>query len=223
MYNIVLRTANSKNTLYTKAVAIDLGMNTFAAIADTDAHITIIDGKTMLNAYRQVDSNPALLGIQDMSLHFSVNQLVMKWKSQGIQAVYVGCCGGRYLKLCNKKENHIFYRYRVFEKFVSCIETQCKINDIHCETTGFDESYTSLASAISCDYVPALEETETGKFSGVRNNQNYTVGKLITINSDVNGVLNILHKAGFDIVISADSNLDRHIIIRNNIFEGVIS
>lgn len=106
-----------------------------------------------------------------------------------------------------RKKDHLFYKYRIFEKFVVFLENLCSKSDIHIESTDFDESYTSMGSSIGGDYLPELGEGSESKFSGERYNGVYEVDKNITMNADVNASINILCKAGFSIYVGADSNL----------------
>lgn len=56
--------------------------------------------------------------------------------------------------------------------------------------------------------MPSIGDGKSHEFIGARVKGKYFINDHITIHADVNGALNILHKAGFDIYIVPDSNID---------------
>lgn len=77
---------------------------------------------------------------------------------------------------------------------------KCEENGIEC--TEQEESYTSKASFLDSDFIPVYGN-EDGKyeFSGWRNGRTYKIkGKNQKIHADLNGALNIMRKAGYELV-----------------------
>ena len=210
MYNstlMTIRTSNKENGIYDLVVGIDLGVVRLATMVDTDGNVEFMDKGVVMGYCKEIERGHYKEEMLNIWLYSIANDYVKKWKIAGVEAVYIGCCKGDYLTLCGNKRNHPFYKYGVFEKLVRFFEQLCSKENIHIEATSFDESYTSRANALNSDYIPNHGDKNIPGFSGKRVMGQYIIDKNISINSDVNAAMNILHKAGFNIRVTVNCNL----------------
>ena len=87
-----------------------------------------------------------------------------------------------------------------FNKLIEILKYKCQENGIECIEQ--EESYTSKASFLDNDYIPVYgEENDKYEFSGWRNGRIYKIkGKNQRIHADLNGALNIMRKAGYELI-----------------------
>ena len=87
-----------------------------------------------------------------------------------------------------------------FNKLIEILKYKCQENGIECIEQ--EESYTSKASFLDNDYIPVYgEENDKYEFSGWRNGRIYKIkGKNQRIHADLNGALNIMRKAGHELI-----------------------
>ena len=87
-----------------------------------------------------------------------------------------------------------------FNKLIEILRYKCQENGIECIEQ--EESYTSKASFLDNDYIPVYgEENNKYEFSGWRNGRIYKIkGKEQRIHADLNGALNIMRKAGHELI-----------------------
>ena len=103
------------------------------------------------------------------------------------------------IDLHSKLENRNFCMIP-FNKLIEILRYKCQENGIECIEQ--EESYTSKASFLDNDYIPVYgEENDKYEFSGWRNGRIYKIkGKDQKIHSDLNGALNIMRKAGHELI-----------------------
>ena len=87
-----------------------------------------------------------------------------------------------------------------FNKLIEILKYKCEENGIECIEQ--EESYTSRVSFLDNDYIPVYgEENDKYEFSGWRNGRIYKIkGKEQRIHADLNGALNIMRKAGHELI-----------------------
>ena len=110
------------------------------------------------------------------------------------------------IDLHSKLENRNFCMIP-FNKLIETLKYKCEENGI--EYIEQEESYTSKASFLDNDYIPVYgEENDKYEFSGWRNGRIYKIkGKDQRIHADLNGALNIMRKAGYELVENIPSLL----------------
>jgi len=94
-----------------------------------------------------------------------------------------------------------------FNKLIEILRYKCQENGIECIEQ--EESYTSKASFLDNDFIPVYgEENDKYEFSGWRNKRIYKIKKKNQrIHADLNGALNIMRKAGHELVENIPSLL----------------
>ena len=103
------------------------------------------------------------------------------------------------IDLHSKLENRNFCMIP-FNKLIEILKYKCEENGIEC--TEQEESYTSRASFLNNDFMPVYgEKNKDYEFSGWRNGRTYKIkGKNQKIHADYNGALNIMRKAGNELI-----------------------
>ena len=103
------------------------------------------------------------------------------------------------IDLHSKLENRNFCMIP-FNKLIEILKYKCEENGIEC--TEQEESYTSRASFLNNDFMPVYgKENQEYEFSGWRNGRTYKIkGKNQKIHADYNGALNIMRKAGNELI-----------------------
>ena len=134
-------------------------------------------------------------------LGYYANRLIEEFKSLGITKLVIGKNKEQKqeINLYSKVENRNFCMIP-FNKLIEILRYKCEENGIEC--TEQEESYTSKASFLDSDFIPVYGN-EDGKyeFSGWRNGRTYKIkGKNQKIHADLNGALNIMRKAGYELV-----------------------
>ena len=134
-------------------------------------------------------------------LGYYANRLIEEFKSLGITKLVIGKNKEQKqeINLYSKVENRNFCLIP-FNKLTEILRYKCEENGIEC--TEQEESYTSKASFLDSDFIPVYGN-EDGKyeFSGWRNGRTYKIkGKNQRIHADLNGALNIMRKAGYELV-----------------------
>ena len=106
------------------------------------------------------------------------------------------------IDLHSKLENRNFCMIP-FNKLIEILKYKCEENGIECIEQ--EESYTSKASFLDNDFIPVYgEENKEYEFSGWRNGRIYKIkGKKQKIHADLNGALNIMRKAGHELIEKA--------------------
>ena len=103
------------------------------------------------------------------------------------------------IDLHSKLENRNFCMIP-FNKLIEILRYKCQENGIECIEQ--EESYTSRASFLNNDYIPVYgTEDREYEFSGWRNGRIYKIkGRNQRIHADMNGALNIMRKAGHELL-----------------------
>ena len=210
---LIIPTSNKLNGYRESAVAIDMGTVRFAAMVDTWGNVTIEESRRVLDICREVWEGKKDLNFLETFIAVMVKKYVDEWYKDGIEAVYVGCCKGNFLKLCNGNKNSYFYKYGIFKSFVKFVDIFCKECGIYVETVECDESYTSLSNSLNSDFVHSYGDDNVGKQTGKIDKGNYFADSHLVINADVNACLNLLHKKGHNLYVAPDSNLFDYITL----------
>ena len=141
-------------------------------------------------------------------LGYYANRLVEEFVSLNVSKLIIGKNKEQKqeIDLHSKLENRNFCMIP-FNKLIEILKYKCEENGIEC--TEQEESYTSKASFLDNDYIPVYgEENDKYEFSGWRNGRIYKIkGKDQRIHSDLNGALNIMRKAGYELVENIPSLL----------------
>ena len=139
-------------------------------------------------------------------LGFYANRLVEELVSLNVAKLIIGKNKEQKngIDLHSKLENRNFCMIP-FNKLIEILRYKCQENGIECIEP--EESYTSKASFLDNDYIPVYgEENDKYEFSGWRNGRIYKIkGKDQRIHSDLNGALNIMRKAGYELVENVPS------------------
>lgn len=103
------------------------------------------------------------------------------------------------IDLHSKLENRNFCMIP-FNKLTGILKYKCEENGIECIEQ--EESYTSRASFLDKDFIPVYgTEDREYEFSGWRNGRTYKIKrKNQRIHADYNGALNIMRKAGHELI-----------------------
>ena len=134
-------------------------------------------------------------------LGYYANRLVEELASLNVSKLVIGKNKEQKQKidLHSKLENRNFFMIP-FNKLIEILKYKCEENGIGC--TEQEESYTSRASFLDNDFIPVYgnEDTEY-EFSGWRNGRIYKIKKKNQrIHADLNGALNIMRKAGHELL-----------------------
>ena len=139
-------------------------------------------------------------------LGYYANRLIEELVSLNISKLIIGKNKEQKngIDLHSKLENRNFCMIP-FNKLIEILKYKCQENGIECIEQ--EESYTSKASFLDNDYIPVYgEENDKYEFSGWRNGRIYKIkGKEQRIHADLNGALNIMRKAGHELVESVPS------------------
>ena len=207
-------TKQSRNKSNKKIASIDLGLNNLATVTSNSFNPLIINGKPLksINQYsnkmiakyqkllpnKQYSSNKINfirykreMKVNDYlskSAKYLVNYLV----SQSIKVLIVGTNTGWKQNINIGKRNNQNFTNIPFYKFKNKLAYLCKEAGI--EFIEQEESYTSKSSFLDDDPLPTHPNPEKIVFSGRRIVRGLYKSKNKTINSDVNGSLNILKK-----------------------------
>lgn len=219
-------TAPNQELDYSKAMAIDLGVNNFVTCGTTDFKAFIIDGKgaKSCNAYANkqnaklrselakegnVESRPLWQSMRlgkiwtdrnlyiDNFMHQAVAWLVNYALKKHIGNAVIGYNPGWKDKVEMGSVNNQNFCSLPFGRFKDLLISQCCLNGILCITQ--EESYTSKASFLDNDPIPVYGEKRTApvKFSGTREERGrYVSADGRSWNADVNALYNILAKSG---------------------------
>ena len=132
---------------------------------------------------------------------FYANSLVEELTSLNVSKLIIGKNKEQKngIDLHSKLENRNFCMIP-FNKLIEILKYKCQENGIECIEQ--EESYTSRASFLDNDYIPVYgEENDKYEFSGWRNGRIYKIKyKNQKIHADLNGALNIMRKAGHELV-----------------------
>ena len=139
-------------------------------------------------------------------LGYYVNRLVKELVSLNVSKLIIGKNKEQKqeIDLHSKLENRNFCMIP-FNKLIETLRYKCEENGIEC--TEQEESYTSRASFLDNDFIPVYgEEDRKYEFSGWRNGRIYKIKKKNQrIHADLNGALNIMRKAGHELIESISS------------------
>ena len=134
-------------------------------------------------------------------LGYYANRLIEVFVSLNVSKLIIGKNKEQKneIDLHSKLENRNFCMIP-FNKLIEILKYKCQENGIECIEQ--EESYTSKASFLDNDYIPVYgEENNKYEFSGWRNGRIYKIkGKEQRIHSDLNGALNIMRKAGHELI-----------------------
>lgn len=104
----VIPTANEENKEYKTAVGGDLGLRRFATMTDTNGNVSIMDNNEAYRYCELIENGESSEAVLDTWVFLNTKACVDEWKRRGIEAVYIGCCKGNFLKLCNEKKGPSF-------------------------------------------------------------------------------------------------------------------
>jgi len=134
-------------------------------------------------------------------LGYYANRLIEEFVSLNVSKLIIGKNKEQKneIDLHSKLENRNFCMIP-FNKLIEILKYKCQENGIECIEQ--EESYTSKASFLDNDYIPVYgEENNKYEFSGWRNGRIYKIKeKEQRIHSDLNGALNIMRKAGHELI-----------------------
>ena len=134
-------------------------------------------------------------------LGYYANRLIEELNSLNVAKLIIGKNKEQKkgINLHSKLENRNFCMIP-FNKLIEILKYKCQENGIECIEQ--EESYTSKASFLDNDYIPVYgEENDKYEFSGWRNRRIYKIkGKEQRIHADLNGALNIMRKAGHELI-----------------------
>ena len=134
-------------------------------------------------------------------LGYYANRLVEELASLNVSKLIIGKNKEQKqeIDLHSKLENRNFCMIP-FNKLIEILRYKCEENGIECIEQ--EESYTSRASFLDNDFIPIYgAEDKEYEFSGWRNGRIYKIkGKDQRIHADLNGALNIMRKAGHELI-----------------------
>ena len=134
-------------------------------------------------------------------LGYYANKLIKEFKLIGIDKFIIGKNKEQKQEIDfhSKLENRNFCMIP-FNKLIEILKYKCEENGIECMEQ--EESYTSKANFLNNDFIPVYgEENREYEFSGWRNGRTYKIkGKNQKIHADLNGALNIMRKAGHELI-----------------------
>ena len=134
-------------------------------------------------------------------LGYYANRLVEELTSLNVSKLIIGKNKEQKqeIDLHSKLENRNFCLIP-FNKLIEILKYKCEENGIECIEQ--EESYTSKASFLDNDFIPVYgTENKEYEFSGWRNGRIYKIkGKNQKIHADLNGALNIMRKAGHELI-----------------------
>lgn len=212
-WEIVLNyTKPQKNTRLdpTKYLGIDLGVSNFATCATNDGQGFIVDGRQLkgiiqgyckyrkkLRPHKDTYSkrftslrNRSKNKIQDY-INKSVALVIKYCVDNDIGNVRLGW--GLHFQTYNLGNNTQLYHFFPFAAFADALQHKCREYKI--SFSRVDECFTSLASFIDADPMPATITRIPQHFSGKRRYRGlYRSKEKIPINADFNAALNILRK-----------------------------
>ena len=138
-------------------------------------------------------------------LGYYANRLVEEFASLNVTKLVIGknIEQKNGIDLHSKLENRNFCLIP-FNKLIEILRYKCQENGIECIEQ--EESYTSKASFLNNDFMPVYgSEDREYEFSGWRNGRTYKIkGKNQKIHADLNGALNIMRKAGHELIEKVD-------------------
>ena len=134
-------------------------------------------------------------------LGFYANRLIEELNSLNVSKLIIGKNKEQKngIDLHSKLENRNFCMIP-FNKLIEILRYKCQENGIECIEQ--EESYTSRASFLDNDFIPVYgTEDREYEFSGWRNGRIYKIKrKKKRIHADYNGALNIMRKAGHELI-----------------------
>ena len=206
----------------TRICAIDLGVKNFAAITNNIglpnllfkgkvlcyenhhyekemAHIKSKQTKGTTNGFKQTNASNALcrhrLNLIDNYMHKVAKRIINWCLSNQIDTIVIGSNKHWKQKSRMNRMNNQPFADIPFDKFKRIIQYQCVRNGLNCIFA--EESYTSQASFLDDDDIPAYDKNNYQKyvFSGHRYQKKYVSKDGTVINADLNGSANTLRKA----------------------------
>ena len=133
-------------------------------------------------------------------LGFYANRLIEEFNSSNVAKLIIGKNKEQKngIDLHSELENRNFYLIP-FNKLIEILRYKCEENGIECIEQ--EESYTSKASFLNNDFIPVYgTEDREYEFSGWRTERTYKIKKKNQrIHADLNGALNIMRKAGYEL------------------------
>ena len=210
---------------FSKALAIDLGVTNFATCVTSDGDSFIVDGRKIKSINQWYNKEMARLSKINKKQHrddrsWTNLQYLKTYKRKRQIDDIVYCSAKRIIQYClNHKIGHLIVGYNSgfqesprigrknnqnfcmmpFGQLKNRLEFLCKIHGIKYKIQ--EESYTSKASFWDNDPLPAWDgKHHEYTFSGKRGYKNrrgdyYRKTTGTTLNSDLNGALNILRKS----------------------------
>lgn len=210
-----------------KSLGIDLGVSNFATCATTDGDSFILDGRYLKGIVQGYHKYSIKLKQADGSYTKRLASLHRKSKTR-IQD-YITKCAAYIVKYCNAHDitnvvlgwglhmkyheigkNTLLFHFFPYGKFATALEHQCRKNGLRFRCV--DESFTSKASFLDGDKMPATITRAAQTFSGKRRYRGmYKTKEKILLNADVNAAFNILKKSNAITVEQFDNICSRGI------------
>jgi len=208
-----------------KALGIDLGIDNLATCSDTEGNSFIIDGRRLKSINQWFNKELARLksvyakqGIKTTTkrlavlqekrknqikdyMHKTAKMVVEYCLKNGIDCVVVGNNSSIFYEPNLGKRNNQNMVFIPLGYLRDLIKHKCQKYGI--QYVEVEEAYTSQADALNKDPLPKHYEKVEVAFSGKRIKRGlYLTKDGKVINADVNGSLNILRKAGFELNFS---------------------
>jgi IS605 OrfB family transposase len=202
-----LQVIENPNLNVHKVLGIDLGVSNFCTCVTNAGDSFIVDGrrlKSIIQGYCKYEKKFHSHGkgtvrqaslqrktayrIRDY-LNKSVKYIINYCINQHVHKIVVGW-GIHFQTFELGHQNNQIFSYFPYAVFVKALKTKCHQNGILFLKT--DESFTSQASAIDLDQIPAYVTPTEQRFSGHRRYRGLYITKdKIKINADINGAFNI--------------------------------
>ena len=186
-----------------KVIGIDMGgkASNFAVCVSTYGEIDRFGGAELEEiCHNMLTDESVKRGLDIYFLHHA-EKMVLKWNAAGVTNIFVGCCGGDYLKVVHDNENNELFKAGAHRRFISSLRDVCKEVGIRIDAK-FNEYYTSQACSLTNDYIPANKaEAEAYSFGGNRVGGLYITKTRLMLDADVNAAANIVRLGGYDVVI----------------------
>ena len=221
-----------------KYAGIDLGVDNFATITfSTHNNPLIIKGlelKSINQGYNRLIAKAQSLlpgtcktsksihrlwsrrtWILTTKIHQITAFLANLFDEMQIEKVFIGKNTGWKHELPFGKKVKQRFAYLPYETFIEQLQYKCQLRGITVATQ--EESYTSKASFLDGDDIPAYGETDNPKFSGRRIKRGlYRSSDGQLINADVNGSYNILRKGLINnhLSFNVDSPLIQPLVVK---------
>ena len=200
---------------------IDLGLDNLATVTSNISNSYIINGKPVKSINQYYNKKKAQLQsqlkdkrtskrIQQLTIkrnnkikdyfHKATSYIVNQLVSDSINTVVIGHNKDWKQDINIGKQNNQSFTSIPHSMFINMLKYKCRLKGINLVCV--EESYTSKASFLDNDPLPALKDGNKYNFSGSRISRGlYRNSKGQLVNADVNGSYNIIRKEVCDVVL----------------------